>query len=119
METKDIIFELEDKLLQPSVRKSTEQLGVLISDDFIEFGSSGKTYVKKDVLVNLPSSPEIKFNMIDFKTRLLADGLVQSFFKTEKTNAETGAVTISQRSSIWRNEEGEWRMIFHQGTPVR
>ncbi len=42
----EIIFELENKLQQPDIRKSIEQLEDLISDDFIEFGSSGQIYAK-------------------------------------------------------------------------
>jgi hypothetical protein len=43
--------------------------------------------------------------------------MVQTLFKTEKTVVETGKVSYSMRSSIWKNENGKWRMIFHQGTP--
>jgi hypothetical protein len=114
---KEIIFQLESKLQQPDVRKSTEQLKELISDDLIEFGSSGQVYTKKDVLNNLPTSPEIKFKMTDFRINILSSDVIQSQFKTEKTNLETDKKTYSLRSSLWKNEDGEWKMIFHQGTP--
>jgi hypothetical protein len=115
----EIIFELENKLQQPDVRKSVEQLEELISDDLIEFGSSGKIYTKKDVLNNLPVSPEIKFIMTDFKIKILNSGIIQSLFKTEKINQQTGITTYSLRSSLWRNEKGKWKMLFHQGTPYK
>ncbi|MEK7514919.1 MAG: DUF4440 domain-containing protein [Patescibacteria group bacterium] len=117
MKEKEIIFELENSLQQPSVRKSAEKLNDLISEDFVEFGSSGLVYTKQDVLNNLPASPEIKFIMTDFKITILSTDIIQSTFKTEKTNTQTGKVTQSLRSSLWRNENGKWRMIFHQGTP--
>ncbi|MSU45160.1 MAG: nuclear transport factor 2 family protein [Candidatus Zambryskibacteria bacterium] len=65
------IFQLEERLQRPDVRKSVEGLNDLISEDFIEFGSSGQVYNKEDVLVNLPASPEIKFVMIDFRINIL------------------------------------------------
>lgn len=115
---KETIYKLEEKLQKPDVRKSAKELDDLISDDLIEFGSSGQKYTKKDVLANLPSSPEIKFIMTDFETNILGEKIVQSLFKTEKTNLETGKITTSLRSSLWRNEDGKWKMLFHQGTPI-
>lgn len=86
MDIKEIIFELENKLQQPDIRRSVDQLNDLISEDFIEFGSSGLVYTKQDVLSNLPASPEIKFVMTDFKINILSIDIVQSTFKTEKTD---------------------------------
>lgn len=117
-EIKETIFQLEEKLQRPDVRKSVEELDNLISEDFLEFGSLGQIYTKKDVLVNLPTSPEIKFIMTDFRINILSENIIQSLFKTEKTNLETGKITNSLRSSLWRNENGQWNMLFHQGTPV-
>ena len=114
----DIIFKLENKLQQPDVRKSVEQLKELISDDLIEFGSSGQIYTKQDVLNNLPASPEIKFMMTDFRIKILGSDIIQSLFKTKKINQQTGSITCSVRSSLWRNEKGKWKMLFHQGTPI-
>lgn len=119
MDIKNIIFELEKRLQQPAVRKSTKELDELISDDLIEFGSSGNVYAKSDVLVNLPVATEIEFAMTDFKVRVLSSDIVQSLFKTEKTNLQTGENIKSLRSSLWRNEGGTWKMLFHQGTPTK
>lgn len=118
MNIKEIIFELENKLQKPEVRKSVELLNDLISNDLIEFGSSGLVYKKSDVLKNLPTSSEIKFNMTDFQINTLSSNIIQSIFRTEKIDTKTGKVTRSLRSSLWKNEDGKWRMIFHQGTPL-
>ena len=112
------IFARESELQQPETRKSIESLDDLISDNFIEFGSSGQIYTKNDVLKNLPASPEIKFVMTNFRINVLSTEIVQSLFQTEKTNLITGEITKSLRSSLWRNENSQWKMIFHQGTPL-
>jgi len=112
-----IIFNLEEKLQQTNIRKSTNELEKLISDNFIEIGSSGTIYTKKDVLRNLPASPTIKFTMTDFKTHILCPDIIQSLFRTEKINQDTGSTTHSLRSSLWKKEDNAWKMIFHQGTP--
>lgn len=113
-----IIFDLETKLQKSAVRKSIEKLDEIISDDLREITSSGTVATKEDCLINLPAAPEIKFVMTDFSIRQLAPDLIQSFFKTEKTVAGTDKVSYSMRSSIWKNENGKWKMLFHQGTPT-
>lgn len=118
MEIKEIIFELENKLQQPDVRRSTGMLDEIISDDLVEFGSSGQVYSKSDVLKNLPASSEIKFTMTDFRINIISTDVVQSLFQTEKVDVQTSKTTKSLRSSLWKNEGGKWRMIFHQGTPL-
>ena len=80
MELKDLIFELENKLQKPEVRKSVEILDELISDDLVEFGSSGQVYSKNDVLKNLSASSEIKFTMTDFRINVLSADIIQSLF---------------------------------------
>jgi hypothetical protein len=115
---KEIIFSLESEFQKPEVRKSAEKLGELISDDFCEITSSGLVTSKKDCLVNLPKASEIKFVMTGFRINVLSLDMIQTFFKTEKTVVETGKVSYSMRSSIWKNENGKWRMIFHQGTSL-
>lgn len=112
------LIALEAELQRPDVRKSVENLNELISDDFKEITSSGTITNKQDCFVNLPAAPEIKFVMTDFSARELAPELVQTFFKTEKTVVDTGKVSYSARNSIWKNEDGKWKMIFHQGTPI-
>lgn len=40
------IYKLELELLNLPARQSEQRLNILIADDFIEFGSSGKKYTK-------------------------------------------------------------------------
>jgi hypothetical protein len=47
---KDHIRQLEENLLKPEVRSSRAELKKLLSDDFFEFGSSGKVlYTDEDI----------------------------------------------------------------------
>lgn len=112
------LFDLETLLQQPDVRKSVEKLDEIVSDDLKEITSSGMVSNKQDCLVNLPAAPDIDFVMTDFSVRELAPNLFQTFFKTQKTVVGADKVSYSSRSSIWKNENGKWKMIFHQGTPI-
>ena len=47
------LLECEKKLLDPSLRRNPEKLASLLDEDFVEFGSTGRTYDKRQVLYHL------------------------------------------------------------------
>lgn len=110
------IYELELSLLTPEVRSSAAKLEELLSDDFIEFGSSGLVYDKKHILDRLPSNTDsVVYSVDDFNVKILSDDCVLATFKTGKIVNDV-ADTTSLRSSIWKKEGENWKMFFHQGT---
>jgi hypothetical protein len=112
-------YELELFLLKPEVRSSADRLNELLAEDFIEYGSSGLVYYKQDTLQNLTASTDkVVFVVSDFKAKELSENFVLTTFKTEKTINDTD-VMVSLRSSIWKKNEGNWQMFFHQGTPIK
>ncbi len=118
MELKETILNLELSLLTPEVRSSREKLDMLLADDFIEYGSSGLVYDKKITLDSLTGggkSPSYK--LYDFELIPLSDSVVQARYKTDRTNLD-GTMLTSLRSSLWKNNDGNWQMFFHQGTPA-
>ncbi len=105
----DDIRSLEEQLLDCNVRASAESLDRLIADDFIEFGASGRTYTKPEIIAALltdpslgPATPIVK----DFRSRVLAPNVVLATYRCGQ----------SLRSSVWRLDDNGWRMVFHQGT---
>lgn len=48
---------LEEKLLQPDFRRNRAAVAELLADDFREFGSSGRTWDKQQILDKLESEP--------------------------------------------------------------
>jgi hypothetical protein len=109
------IRELEERLLEPEVRASAEELALLLADDFLEFGSSGRTWGKQQVLDALPRQRGVRFSIRDFQVRSLAPGVALATYRAALLNNGTA---YSLRSSIWRLEDDQWRMTFHQGTPT-
>ena len=112
----NLIKTLEVELLQPDVRKSASKLNELLSDDFFEFGSSGDRYTKQDVIRFLAETNEAKFVIRDFKIKELSPDNVLATYIIEKEDLESGKKSWSLRSSIWQNRDGNWQIIFHQGT---
>jgi hypothetical protein len=112
------IYELEISLLSSEVRSSAEALDKLLTDDFIEFGSSGIIYTKKEILEILPNTLEkVEYIVSDFTTQVLANDVVFATFKTDRTINGAEKLT-SWRSSLWKKSDKGWQMFFHQGTPI-
>lgn len=119
MDISELIKALELELLQPEVRKSKERLNELIADNFLEIGASGKNYNKQDILNKLPQQTETKLALQDFNTIEISADTILATYQVEKESEGIKEKTISSRSSIWQNKDGEWKIIFHQGTLLK
>ena len=104
----DEIRKLEDQLLDPAVRASADALDRLVSNDFVEFGSSGRVYTKQDVIAQMLGAPSVTVSLTDFNVLALSPDVALATYRTPG----------SLRSSIWRCEGDNWRIVFHQGTPA-
>ena len=113
-----LIYQLETSLLQPETRASQEALDRLLADDFIEFGKSGKVYRKEDAIETVPknaTSYQGTYTLSDFEVRVLSPDCVLATYRSDMTYAD-GERVQALRSSIWKKEGNQWRMMFHQGT---
>jgi hypothetical protein len=63
--------ELEESLLQSAVRKS-ELVSELLSEEFVEFGSSGRSFTKEQIITSLHAEPPVKCTATEFNIKLLA-----------------------------------------------
>ena len=106
--------ELEELLLVPDVRKS-KRLIELLADDFVEFGSSGRVYSKTDVVAVLQAESPVAQTTSDFKVMSLAPGVA---LLTYRIRRHSEPPVDSLRCSVWRNSNGQWQMLFHQGTVI-
>ena len=112
------IFELEKELLKPETRQSSKKISELLSDNFVEFCSSGNIYHynKGDVFDKGTNSSEIKWEIKEFSTKRLTDDCILATYKAIKHSELNENMEYSLRSSIWKCQYGTWKMIFHQGT---
>jgi hypothetical protein len=113
----DHIRALEESLLTPEVRRSSDRLRELLSQDFIEFSASGRVYTRDDILRDLPQGREVEITMERFELRALAADVVLATYRACKRSPGKAGGRYSLRSSIWVRYDGHWRMVFHQGTP--
>ena len=60
----------------PEVRKSADELNKLLADEFIEFGSSGDVYNKKQIISNLETETELEITATNFELNQLASDVI-------------------------------------------
>lgn len=109
--------QLEESLLDASVRRDRRKMRSMLADDFLEFGSSGRMWNRKGIIELL--SQETAFvppAIEEFRCAVLTDDVRLVTYRTVRTDPGSGEVLASLRSSIWINDSGTWRMRFHQGT---
>jgi len=112
------ILQLENELLKLEIRKSSQKINELIAEDFIEFTSSGGIYhyKKGDVFLEQNDNRELIWEILDFQVKQLAEGCILAMYKIIKHSEKNENKKYSLRSSIWKYNDGKWKMLFHQGT---
>lgn len=109
----DELRSLEERLLDPEVRRDRTAVASLLATDFLEFGSSGRTFNREQILDVLAAAEPLHVQLADFAARLLAPHVA---LVTWRGIGPDGGQ--SRRSSLWIRREGRWQMLFHQGTPI-
>src|SRR6266571_8674891 len=114
------LLKLEMKLLDPALRRTPEMLASMLADNFVEFGSSGRTYErtydKKQVLYQLSRQLPAQLTIEEFRVVELAPDAALVTYRVRAESADRKAEKYSLRSSIWIQHAGQWQMMFHQGT---
>lgn len=114
MEKKNItqtFYDLECSHLKSEIRTSAKELSNILADDYVEFGSSGTVWKRKDYNHNHALSPDV-FEISHFHIDVLSPDCVLTTYHLMNHTAEKKTL----RSSIWRKREEKWRLFFHQGT---
>ena len=110
------LFELEKKLHSFEVRSNAQKISNLLSPDFFEFGSSGTTWTREEILSRLPTEDgKTKIQSYDYKSTPLSDKVVLITYISKRIELN-GEFSEFLRSSIWRKNGEHWQMEFHQGT---
>jgi hypothetical protein len=107
-------------LLSAEGRASPELIDRLLADDFLEIGSSGDTFGKREALDLLAEEARDGHSYeraaTDWSIRALADNVALVTYKVVRRDRTEGSTAASIRTSIWTFRDGRWQMVFHQGT---
>ena len=110
-----LLHQLEDRLLDPTVRRSPDTVASLLAEDFREFGSSGRVYTRAEMLEALANEVPSHLRQTDFACHQLSPEVALVTYRSHRTSPDTSAES-ALRSSIWVRTDGRWRLRFHQGT---
>ena len=116
IEVEELILALEERLLNPKVRCSKKKLEELLDEEFIEFCSSGNIYIynKEKVIDTQINLEVVNWRILDFKIKWISKECILATYRLVKDSTETKEYSL--RSSIWKKQNNQWKMIFHQGT---
>lgn len=102
---------LEHAMWDSSTRGDRSWMDAHLTDDFTEFGYSGRSYTRAETLELTVGT--IEATLDDIEVRAVGrDAALVTYRSVELRGA-------ANRASIWRRVAGEWRLAFHQGSPVR
>jgi hypothetical protein len=109
-EVRDELLRLESALASRDPTGVEGGLMSLIAEDFVEFGTSGRTWTARSIREVLEAPRGEAVPIEDFEVAELGDGVVLA------TYVISGPPSVN-RSSIWMNRGGRRLFPFHQGTP--
>jgi hypothetical protein len=107
------VISLELALLDPEVRRSRERVEDMLDPDFREIGASGHLWTRGEMVTALTgddAGDEHRITASEVHGVLVSPGLVLL------TYVSHAAGRSARRSSLWRQNGGVWRLLFHQGT---
>lgn len=82
----------------------------ILHPDFKEFGKSGKVYYKSDIIMHQLDTDYYKIE--NFEEYILSEDCVLCTYKLYNVTNDIA----TNRSSVWKFYENEWKLLFHQGT---
>lgn len=104
------VIDSERQLHGAGVRRSSALADALLDPQFQEFGASGRVWDRISAL-EMMAEEEYTLPVADrFVATRLASDVVHLTYRVRRPERTT------LRSSVWRRENGPWRVYFHQGT---
>lgn len=108
--------ELEESLWRSETRFDLAHQEKIFAPDFFEFGRSGKTYTREQMLQTEQQPIRAKLPLQNFCIHPLDANNVLVTYVSEVHCA--GKIENANRCSVWSKTSTGWQLRFHQGTPV-
>jgi ribonuclease HI len=105
------VVELERALLTDEVRSDPAAVAALLHPDWQEIGASGRVRSRDEILAEIGPVKAVTLDVLTV-TRPAPDTILLLW-------RAAGDAGSSLRSSLWVRAAGDWRQVFHQGTPER
>ncbi len=109
---------LEAELVSPEVWRSRAALEARMTPDFVEFASEGRVYDRSALVAELFGRVPPPIQVEDFTVRELGPEVALVTYRSVIDRSAGEPPAIALRSSVWRREDGSWRITFHHWTPA-
>lgn len=103
---------LETAMWEIATRADRDWMGAHLTDDFTEFGFSGRSYDRSAILDVAVEQIEIELPLTDFVVRSMGRDAALVTYRSVQPHGD------AHRTSVWRRDRGHWRLAAHQGTPA-
>ncbi len=107
--------QLEESLWRRETRCDPDYMGSITSDDMFEFGRSGRTYTRDDLLDIPDQEIPATLPLQGFTVHEVTPDVALVTYVSELRHA---TLDLGNRSSLWVRSEGRWKLRFHQGTVI-
>ncbi len=107
------LFEYEEMLLMNDHRNNPDFIKKVISEDCVEIDESGMSNYKKGMKLE-PIKGVLYITDNSFESKFLSDENLLITY--EAVQVRKNIRIKANCSSIWRNENNAWKVIFHQRT---
>jgi hypothetical protein len=113
------IEQLELKLLHTDFTVNSALIDDFLSVDFEEISENGQVNSRNSVIHwLLHKDNDVQWLLKDFRIKVLTEDLVLANYIAKKCNNRDSISKESTRTSLWRHQEGTWKMVFHQATKI-
>lgn len=112
------VGDLERSLWQPQNRNDPVYVDRLLHPDYLEVGSSGRTWTREEILAPVG---DFQAELTDLAVaELAADVVLVTYTSIIDDLTATDEVTQRpvKRTSLWLYAGDRWRLRYHQGTPA-
>jgi hypothetical protein len=111
-----VLRELELELQAIGTMQDEERLNELLADQFVEYGRSGRTYDKEQIIQLLLQATESNAWSQDFNIKPLSDQIALVTYRSAHLQENGTLERHTLRSSVWIKGGQGWQLLFHQGT---
>ena len=112
----EILKILEESLWRSETRFDLSHQEKVFAPDFFEFGRSGRTYTREQMIRTNSEPIAAKLPLQNFKVHIIDSNNVLITYISEVQYEE---LEKANRCSVWSRAPKGWQLRFHQGTPVK
>jgi hypothetical protein len=119
-ELEEQLITREKDIVAAQKRCDFSAVEAMLAEGFHEIGGSGKLFSRSDVLRALRDIRIIDYTLDQFRILPANPGCVIVTYMTSVKRSYMGQEYWNRayRSSTWIEQDGAWRVIFHQATPL-